>query len=451
MTQHVYGPVGSNMELFRCREPEVLLSGSAGTGKSRGCLEKVHAMACINPGSRHLLVRKTAVSLGSTALVTWRQFVAKEALESREVIYHGGSRQEQAGYRYANGSFVGVGGIDRPTRIMSSEYDTVYVQEATELTIDDWEMLGSRLRNGRMSFQQLLADCNPDAPHHWLKKRADAERTKLIYCRHEDNPRLYNVKTGEWTEFGKAYIERLDALTGVRKQRLRYGLWVSAEGLVYDGFDPAVHLHPGWFDESGQRVPPPRDWPRWLSIDFGYRNPFVCQWWTADPDGRLIMYREIYLTGTLVEDHAAVIRSFFDAKDEKGNYVEPPPAAIICDHDAEDRATLERKLGWSTTAATKNVSEGIQAVQERLKIRGDGTPGLYFVRDCLVSRDSALDAARRPMCTSEEILDYVWDQRITALTGLKETPVKENDHGMDATRYLVADHDLVGRPRARWI
>jgi hypothetical protein len=42
-----------------------------------------------------------------------------------------------------------IGGMDKPTKIMSSEYDFIYVQEAIELTETDWENLTTRLRNGR--------------------------------------------------------------------------------------------------------------------------------------------------------------------------------------------------------------------------------------------------------------------------------------------------------------
>ena len=58
--------------------------------------------------------------------------------------------------------------------------------------------------------------------------------------------------------------------------------------------------------------------------------------------------------------------------------------------------------------------------------------------------DQALADAKRPVCTSDEVLEYVWDDKTT-----KEQPRKENDHGMDAMRYAVAALDLVGRPRFR--
>ena len=137
---------------------------------------------------------------------------------------------------------------------------------------------------------------------------------------------------------------------------------------------------------------------------------------------------------------------------------EPEFMAIICDHDAEDRATLERHLGRSTVAAQQDrVSEGIQAVAERLRMRGDGKPGLYICRDSLVERDPVLDDARKPCCAADEIVEYIWDPaqyqshtNVRAGSTVRESPLKQNDHGMDALRYVVAQLDLRGRPRVRW-
>ena len=434
--EHRYRPVGSAAQLWECRAPEVLLSGPAGTGKSRACLEKLHTMAMLNPGMRALIVRKTAVSLGSTALVTFREHVAKEALDSAEVKWYGGSQQEAASYRYGNGSVIVVGGMDKASRIMSSEYDVCYVQEAVELDEGDWEAITTRLRNGRVSFQQIMADTNPDTPTHWLKQRCDRGATHLIYCTHEDNPRLYDAHSGTWTPEGAAYISKLDALTGVRYERLRGGRWAAAEGLIYDTFDPAVHLHP----PIGM---PPAAWTRWWAVDFGFTNPFVLQMWAEDPDGRLYLYREIYRTQTLVEDHAKAIMALVKKGD--GHKPDQMPRDIICDHDAEGRATLEREVGRSTSAAHKSVLEGIEAVKARLKVQPDGRPRLYICRDALAERDRLLADAKKPLCTQDEILGYTWNDKAK-----KEEPLKQDDHGCDALRYLVAAVDLVGRPRVRF-
>src|SRR4051812_10565702 len=177
------------------------------------------------------MIRKTLSSLGSTALVTWREHVVPEALHTGAIWFHGGNAQAPAQYRYKNGSTITIGGMDKATKVMSSEYDAIYVQEAIELTEADWEALTTRLRNGKVSFQQLMADTNPDIPTHWLKARADQGRTTMLNTRHEDNPVLFDAQ-GQVTSVGASYISKLDALTGVRKDRLRYGKWCAAEGLI---------------------------------------------------------------------------------------------------------------------------------------------------------------------------------------------------------------------------
>jgi phage terminase large subunit len=175
----------------------------------------------------------------------------------------------------------------------------------------------------------------------------------------------------------------------------------------------------------------------------------VMQWWAEDGDGRLYLYREIYHTKRLVEDLAKQARDLMVYP--SGQWREPQPRAVICDHDAEDRATLQRYLQLGTTAAHKAVSTGIQAVQSRLKVQPDGKPRLFVMRGALVERDEALVQARKPACTEDEVTGYVWAVKPGNAGGLKEEPVKENDHGMDALRYVVAERDLGGRPRVRWM
>lgn len=435
---HSYTPLGSAGDLFRRRDSEVLLSGPAGTGKSRACLEKLHMMAMLNPGMRGLIVRKTMASLGSTALVTWKRFVIAEAILVGEVQAFGGSTQEAAGFRYSNGSFIAIGGMDKSSKIMSSEYDVVYVQEATELTLDDWEAITTRLRNGRISFQQIIADCNPDTPTHWLKMRSDEGVTRMLESRHEDNPVLFS-NDGALTEIGAAYMSKLDALTGVRYLRLRKGQWAAAEGLIYDDWDASIHVV--------DRFDIPWEWPRFWSIDFGYTNPMVIQCWAEDPDGRLFLYREWYHTKKTTDQHAKDILSV--VTDEKGRWLEPKPQTIVCDHDAEGRVVFQREVGLSTRPAMKKVPEGIQAVQRRMRYAGDGKARLFLMRDSLVTRDPDLRSSRLPTCTLEEVTGYTWDTG--SGKSIKESPRKQDDHGMDAMRYLVAYRDLGARPNVRWL
>lgn len=235
------------------------------THNSFACLKKLHWLAGRYPKSRHLVVRKTRSSLSHSGLVTYERDVL--GLDNPMVV-NGPQRMWRMTYKYANGSEIVVGGLDKPGKVLSAEYDTIYVQQAEEVDENNWEVLTTRLRNGVVPFQQIIACCNPDRPRHWLKLRCDVGRARMLESRHEDNPILWDEVGGKWTPLGVEYIGKLDNLTGHRKLRLRYGRWIQAEGVVYDGWDPAVHLI--------ERFDIPADWRRFRVVDFGFSNPFVC-------------------------------------------------------------------------------------------------------------------------------------------------------------------------------
>jgi Phage terminase large subunit len=445
-----YQPRGAAAELFDATDPEVLIVGPAGTGKSRGCFERIHSLLQLYPRARALVVRKTLASLTASGLVTFREKVLQER---DHVHFFGGSSDRPPQYEYPNGSVLVVGGMDKAEKVLSTEYDMIYGQEATELEVHDHEMLTGRLRNGVLPFQQLIEDCNPGAPSHWLLQRAKDGKIRMLLSRHQDNPVYWDEQQDDWTAEGRRYVLGvLENLTGVRLERLRFGRWAAAEGVVYEGWDASVHCV--------QRFDIPDDWPRFWSIDFGFTNPFVCQWWAQDPDGRLYRYREIYRTQRLVEDHAIDALTAvapFDAGGLPAQYVdgrwtgiwqEPKPRAVICDHDAEGRGTWERRTRLATLPAKKTVTDGIQAVASRLKPAGDGRPRLFYLRDSLVERDPEL-AVGMPGCTEEEYDSYIWDLSNNRKKG--EEPVKKHDHGMDGTRYLVAQFDLNQASRGAWL
>lgn len=430
-TTERFEPRGAVKELMSYRGREVLLSGAAGTGKSVGGLMKVHLACMMKEKVRALIVRKTHASLTSSTLVTFKEKVASEALAKGMMHFHGGSAQEPAAFRYNNGSTILVGGLDKASRLLSTEFDLIFVDEATEVSDEDLDTLITRLRNGVLSYQQLIMATNPGAPTHHLKRRADDGRTLLLYSKHEDNPRFHDGN--DWTPDGQEYLSGLDTLKGPRYQRMRWGKWVAAEGQIFEDYDESVHVI--------DKFKVPDDWPLYITIDFGFVNPFVAQWWREDNDGRLYLTREIYHSKTLVEDHARRILN------QMAIHKREPKPTIIADHDSEDRATLIKHLGIFVNKAKKDVSRGLQATQKRFEIQADGKPRIFFFRDAVVFEDKSLREAGKPMSTIEEIPDYIWDNSSTKAP--KETPLKMNDHGCDAMRYMVARLDLVSRIRRR--
>ena len=415
-----YHPFGASKELFHRRDEEILVAGPKGTGKSLGVIQKIHLVLTKYPEARGFMARKTRASMTNSCLVTYQQNVLKPP---DKVYFH---KQDQI-FNYPNGSILAVLGMDNPDRLNSSEWDIGFFQEATECTENDWEIATACLRNGKVPYQQLIGDCNPDRPTHWLKQRCDKGLTTMLQSVHEDNPRLFHPHTQEWTPEGIQYLGKLKRLQGVRHSRLYKGLWVAAEGVVYEQWDPQVNLI------SMNELPVDWiEWPHYWGFDFGFTHPLVWQDWIEAPNGALYMIREIYHTGRLVEDVAREILQLNEGIER--------PRAIICDHDAEDRATLERHLGMPCLPAFKLIRPGIQAVQKRLEHNWEGRPGIFIVRDGLVQKDETLASKGSPTCTADEFDGYVWDKKHNELVNSKrdEIPLDKDNHGMDTARYIVA-------------
>lgn len=425
-----YEPRGAARDLFLDHGPEVCVAGAAGTGKTIAALMKLHITSLMVPNVQSLVVRQTHASLTASTLVAFEQFVATQELSTEEVKWFGGSGSKPAGYRYKNGSMIMVGGMDNPGKVLSMSLDRVVVDEANQLSVVAWETLLTRLRGTANTYPQAVACTNPDHPDHWLKQRADSteNRMRMYTSVHQDNPYLFSAD-GVATPAGTQYLEFLGSLTGTRRARFRDGLWQAAEGLVFDGWRDDVNVI--------EHHEVPADCRLFLSVDFGFSNAFVCQWWRVDGDGRMYLIREIHQKQVLVEDHARRIKEIL----EENRETEGMPFAVVCDHDAEDRATLTKHLGLPTVAARKAVSRGVQLVQARIRPAGDGKPRLYVVRGCTTGRDLVAEAAKIPRGFTQEITGYVWQTERGADGIPKEAPMKQHDHAMDAGRYAVAHLD----------
>lgn len=406
---------GDMRSLWEGTDHETMIAGPSETGKTFGVLHYLNMLMWKYPGAQAALLRKTYQSMHGSVLQTFRRILGKDTM----VHAYGGERPEW--FDYPNGSRVHVGGMDNPDKVLSSERDIIIFNQAEEATLGDWETLTTRCtgRSSVMPYPRIIGDANPGPSTHWILSRPTV---KMLYSHHEDNPTLFDDK-GVITEQGKRTIQILDALTGTRYQRLRLGKWVGAEGVVYADWSRELHL-----------IDPfeiPSQWARYRVIDFGYTNPFVCLWLAEDLDGRLYLYREFYMSQRLVEDWAIDILE--QSRGETYQFT-------VADHDAEGRATLESR-GIYTQPAKKDVSEGIQAVQARLRKAGDGKPRLFVFRDCRVNApDQVLADKHKPLSTAEEFDGYVW-AKVQHSDRVKEEPRKEDDHGMDAIRYICYELD----------
>jgi len=392
---------------WRDKSRVMLLTGGAGGGKSRLAGEKLHAYLLKYPNATGIMLRKA------------REYCMKSIVPMMEASVMGNDprirvHRSDSYFEYPNGSILFWGGMRDDAQRESirsigknGALDIAWMEEANAFSEDDFNEILARMRGVAAPWVQVMLSTNPDSPSHWIYQRLIQKgEAKTYYSFARDNSYQPDHYKGT-----------LESLTGILGERLNLGLWKQAEGAVYDEYRADVHLV--------DQFEIPEYWSRYRSIDFGFTNPFTCLWFAESPDGDLFLYREIYHTKRRVDEHAEKINEL--SKGESYQFT-------VADHDAEDRATLDH-LGIPTRAAIKDVSPGIQSVKTRLAQKR-----LFIMRGALVEEDEELRAAGKPTCTADEITAYVWPKAKDGKI-VKEAPVKDNDHAMDAMRYLVFMRD----------
>lgn len=389
---------GGNLALINSKDPEVIAEGAAETGKTWAACYKAH-MACREyPKAQGALIRKVAASIPGTVLVTMKRIIG-----NFPVNYFGGDHNPER-IIYPNGSQIWIGGMDNPTKVLSGERDFVQLCQAEEFSTNDIETLTTRVtgRGAVMPYTQIFGDCNPGGSKHPLQERSKAGHLRLIKTYHKDNPSLYTTD-GQLTEQGKRTMARLESLSGIRRKRLLDGIWATAEGVVYDNFDASIHV----------RVRQRDDFIAWyLAVDEGYTNPAVILLVGEDGDGRRHVFKEWYERGKLQSAVVAQTKAWAMEYNVKVAAVDESAAGLIADL---------RNNGVPAQAAKGRVLDGIQLMQDRLKVSGDGRPRETIDPSCVESIN--------------EYESYVW-KKPTAAGIVKDEPLKENDHAMDARRYL---------------
>jgi hypothetical protein len=336
MSEYVFIPKNEPQRAaFDDKSPNLLFDGPWGSGKTHVGAAKGFFLGCLYRNNCIAFVRKKRVDLKATL---WKWFIDK-ILEPSLVIAHNDTDLYR---KIRNGTeFWGVG-LDSDAdvnKLASREYGFIVVEEARETDEQDFEeKLGRCLRLTNVPFHQLMMITNPDMPGHYLHQKFI---TNL-------QPGYNRIQGEMLPDLPATYYERVNQLTGIYRLRYKDGLWAAFEGLVYP-FDPGKHII--------DRFDIPKDWRRIIAVDFGFDHPFVCQWWAISPDDRWFMYREIYHTHRTVNSHAPDILKYC-----KQDGIEP---SVICDHDAEDAATLrEHKI--KTKNAKKDRLAGQQVVYDKI-------------------------------------------------------------------------------------
>lgn len=288
-----------------------------------------------------------------------------------------------------------------------------YADELTLLPEGFFKQLLARLS---VPGAKVFATTNPDGPAHWVRKEFLLRQGELdLRSWHfglDDNPAL-----------DPAYVAALKAeYTGLWYRRFILGDWCLAAGAVFDGWNPDRHV-----------VDALPVMTRWIaaSVDYGVTNPFAALALGLGTDGRL------YITSEYRHDSKRALRQLSDTEYSeafRGWLASVPvpgtdlhgiaPEYVIVDPAAASFRMQLRNDGITARLGDNEVLPGIRTI------------GSLLAKDALrvhVSCKGLID----------ELPGYSWDDR-AAQRG-EDTPIKTDDHSIDAARYALHTTQLAWR------
>lgn len=253
-------------------------------------------------------------------------------------------------------------------------------------------------------------NCNPDGPYHWFKTNwIDRVKEKNLLYLHftmDDNLSLSD----------KVKQRYASLYSGVFFQRYILGLWVVAEGIIYDMFSEAKHVIDSITGKSEQ--------PKYyVSCDYGTQNATVFLMWESCADGVWCCIDEYYYSG---RDETAQKTDNAYADDLAKFIGDTKIEAVIIDPSAASFITLLRERGFKIKKARNDVLDGI---------RYTGT----------LLNQGKIKFHRRCKNTIKEFGSYIWDAK--ACERGEDKPIKQHDHAMDAVRYFC--FTILYKPTAR--
>ena len=426
-----------------------IAGGTYDAGKTYSLCAYVDWLAKAYPGSRMTFVHRSLNRVYRNIIPTYEKFLGykppsrDENPNDRFVTRYGGEKPEF--FEYGNGTRIYMNGLDKPQNLLSDFFDAGFVNQVELLPFDAWDELTARVseRAGTMPIATLIGDCNPNVPHHWIRQQTKDGKLEYYKMSFLDNPEIIEQGSDEieafkiefmndpspklldkvmhlFTDSGLRRVEKLRNLEGLRFKRGFLGEWSSGEGLVFDKFDPELHI-------VDKTVMP--KWTRYLSVDWGTRNPASVIWWAHSRDDRLYAYKEIYKTGLTKPELIQLIQENCDVEDEI-RY-----AAV----DSADQDGVEqlKDAGFRVVEPKKDRVAQIDALKERLKVDKTGEPAIYFLRDRLVhAPDEDLKDDYRPVEVTDEFLSLSYSEKLKG-TSKDDQETVGDDHGTDGTAYLI--------------
>jgi PBSX family phage terminase large subunit len=286
----------------------------------------------------------------------------------------------------------------------STNYNYIFMEEATEFLYSDYLQLKLRLREPSVDGKrnQIFMNFNPIDEHHWIKEKViDKEKSVTeIVSNYKDNPFLQ-----------KDYIEELESLVDLDVNYYRVyalGEWGKLENLIYRNWS-IYEEYNGNDDEC------------FFGIDFGFNDPMVLIEVCPSTKNKKELYikEHIYQTGLTTGQFIALMKKIIP----KNKRHRP----FFCDAAEPDRILEIKMAGFNAKPAKKNVKDGIDFVK-RWHLKYD-PQSLNLIKESRA---------------------YSWD---TDKDGnVLDVPIDFLNHTMDAVRYAIYTHMFKKRKNfIRWV
>lgn len=274
--------------------------------------------------------------------------------------------------------------------------------------VDEWTLVKPDFTNQLIARHSVAgAWCggttNPDGPRHDLKlnyiDRAVEMGHRVFHFGLEDNR----------AHLPAGYIENLSRqYTGLWNDRFIKGLWTMADGVIYESFEPARHVVDTL--PEMQRI-------LCVGVDYGTTNPTRGIKLGLGVDNKLYAMAEWAPGSGTTTDHSRSLREFINTDAPEYLYIDPAAAVF--------KVQLQRDGYTNYLNASNKVGAGI------------GLVASLFTTNQLLIHTSCTELLG-------EIPGYVWDAK--AAEKGEDSPVKLNDHAVDAFRYAVASSQQEWQP-----
>jgi hypothetical protein len=215
--------------------------GGAGSGKSVFVAQEEVQESFGHEDQKTLLIRKVKADVRDSNFAQ-----VKKELEKSNLLRYVHIRRQEMRITYPSGAEMLGLGLDDPQRIKSIEGPTrIWIEEANEITEEDFDMLDLRLRGSKDVPFQITMTFNPNMPkQHWIRKRFfDGQNPK-------DRDDIFVLRT-TWRDnwfIDSEYINVLSRLSGELKDIYKHGKFVDRD-------HPMQVIKSEWVDAAFQRDP----------------------------------------------------------------------------------------------------------------------------------------------------------------------------------------------------